>query len=582
MSPSRPSCFATVLWLAAVLTPTTTADPRHDASDTSRPKLVLMITIDQLRGDMLPRYEKRFEAGLERLMKEGLLYTNAHYPYATTFTAVGHATLATGASPIDHGIVGNQWFEPGLEKMYCVQDAQHGQSPRNLTSTTIGDELIMATAGKARAFSISVKDRAAILPGGQLGKAFWYDRRTGSFITSRYYYDAAPSWLNDFNAGDPTARWVGKSWTLLHDVSSYVYGAQDDRAYEIGGPLGNTFPHPLGETKGIVQSTLRATPFGDELLLEAARALMIAEEIGQRGSTDFLAISFSASDYVGHAFGPNSLEAEDNLLRLDRTLGKLLSFVDEQVGLDRTAVVLSSDHGVDAIPAHRRQVIRSAHSGDVAPAESDLLPASPRDGTSTAPPSHDHDDDFCQFGGRLAGFELMKRANAHLREQLGTEHDIVAAYSDPGFYLDLAAIDLSDVGAIETMLADFLIAQTGVARVFTRTALANGTVPGDAVAQRVLRSFHPKRSANVAIVQDQGWYLWERMETTYAAMHGSPYSYDTHVPILIRTPGGPTGRTARAVTPQDIAPTLAQILGILSPTGCSGEPLVEALPSSQR
>ncbi|MEQ8766869.1 MAG: alkaline phosphatase family protein [Planctomycetota bacterium] len=553
----RPSLSAS-LWLALAsgLCPVA-ASSMSDAPD--RPKLVILITVDQLRGDMLTRFEDRFEGGFKTLLDEGTLYTSAHYPYATTFTAVGHATLATGSFPIDHGIVGNNWWniESGTE-MYCVQDAHHGQSPANLTTTTLGDELMLATGGAARSFSISVKDRAAILPGGYYGKAFWY-QRDGQFGWSTYYGADLPQWLQDFNARDIASDCVGESWELLRPVESYVFKSQDDRPYESGDRLGKTFPHPLGSSKSEVHALVKYTPYGDVLLAELAKALIEAEKLGQKDGTDFLAISFSASDYVGHTFGPNSLEAEDNLLRLDRTIGGLLTFLDESVGRDQILIALSADHGVDAIPAHRIAA-REGH-----PPHIDLEVSAC--------------DDPCTMAGRIVGEELMRQANEYLKQQFQIDRELIIAFKDPGFYLDPKKTGELDVAVIERLLADWALSKHSIARAFTRTDLLMGNVPSDPVATRVVGSFHPERSANVTIVQRSGWYLWEGAGGIYAAMHGSPYNYDTHVPIVIFGAGTPKGRSARPVTPLDIAPTLANRLGILAPSGSSGEVLVESIPS---
>ena len=334
------------------------------------PALVLAITVDQLRGDMLPRFCERFgEGGFARLLDEGVHFRDAHYAHSTTYTAVGHATLFSGAHPAGHGIVGNDWADAASgERVYCVEDPRHtlvgapagsphaGTSPRNLVASTIGDELVLASGGRSRVFAVSIKDRGAILPAGHHGRAYWYAKTTGGFQTSTYYHEELPAWAARWNAERGADALAGAAWTLLGPREEYVYGAADDRPCE-RPPFGfdRTFPHALGEggegepLRGLV----RYSPFGDELTLSFVEALFEAEEPGGRGVTDLVAVSFSCTDYIGHAFGPNSLEAEDNLLRLDRTLARLLAFVDARVGLERTVIVLSSDHGVDAVPEYR-------------------------------------------------------------------------------------------------------------------------------------------------------------------------------------------------------------------------------------
>lgn len=332
-----------------------------------RPRLVLMVTVDQLRTDFIQRFEHRLRPrGFRYLLKDGVYFTDARYRHSHTATGPGHATIVTGAGPCDHGIVGNRWFDRRLDRTaYTVEDSRHqvlgfepvpgqGTSPANLLSTTIGDELVMARAGKSRSFSVSFKDRAAILTGGHLGKAFWYSPESGDFVTSTYYYAEIPKWLRLWNRQELVERYRGKRWRLMEDVSRYTFAQQDDRPYEIPFmDLGRTMPHLL-PSKGDDQfyNVLRATPFADRLLLDFVKELMMREKIGRQGATDFLSVSFSATDFVGHTFGPASLEAEDNFLRVDHVLAELFQFIEKRVGLDRTVIVLTSDHGVAEAPEY--------------------------------------------------------------------------------------------------------------------------------------------------------------------------------------------------------------------------------------
>lgn len=519
-------------------------------------KLVLQVTIDQLRGDMPLRFRDRFgEGGLRFLMDKGTHYSNAHYGHSTTFTAVGHATLYTGGYAAQHGLAGNDWHDSETgNQVYCVEDDQSviigkehtphtGTSPRNLTSTTIGDELVLATGGKSRAFAVSIKDRGAILPGGHLGKAFWYSSSSGKFVTSTYYSDAYPEWVMAWNDADHAGAYRDKEWTLLQDRSKYVYADMDDRPSEKSYKnLGNTFPHKLANEKDAdFYKGLRFAPMGDEVTLAFAKELVKQEKVGQGGALDFLSISFSATDYIGHAFGPNSLEAEDNLLRLDRTLADLFAFIDETVGLDKTLIVLSSDHGIDAVPEYTKTL---------------------------------HFD-----AGRHYPAKFVDTVNQALQKRFKTDKPLVVAFWNPSLYLDLdqvEALDL-DVEEVERALAEEILKVPGIAMSMTRTDLLAGKVTHTPITEKIQLAFHPKRSGNVLIVQDQYWYLYPNADQ-FSAMHGSPYSYDTYVPILVAGPGVDSQRISRPVGPEDIASTIAAYIGIKPPSGSVGQPLSEVVP----
>jgi predicted AlkP superfamily pyrophosphatase or phosphodiesterase len=517
----------------------------------SQPDLVLMITVDQLRGDMPERFKDRLSGGGFRYLAEnGITYTNAHFNHMVTTTAAGHATLATGGNPPQHGIAANVWFDvESRQSVYNTEDPRYpvldelarslgGRSPHKLTSTTFGDQLVMASAGNSRTFSVSIKDRGAIIPGGRLGKAYWYSQYSGKFTTSTFYHEEEPAWLKKWNGERRADAYRDQHWKLLLDRKSYLFKDQDDRWYERPeGTLGRTFPHPLNhEIDAVYYSALRNTPMGDELTLSVVKALFSAEKIGQSGHTDLLAISFSATDYVGHAFGPNSLEAEDNLLRLDLTLQNLLQFIDRQVGLENTLIVLSSDHGISPAPEY------AAGLGFEA--------------------------------GRHDAPRLMERINTALQEEFETDARLALAWETPSIYLDVSAVaELGlDVATVEQAIAEAVMREPGFTLALTRSDLIAGRVPETEPARLVSNSFHPQRSGHVMLVQDLFWYLASVPEED-AAKHGSPYNYDTHVPIFIAGPGIGHGTVDRRVAPRDIAPTITTYLGILAPSGSIGTPL---------
>ncbi len=332
-------------------------------------QLVLQITVDGLRGDLLQRYGKQFgEDGFRYLLDNGIVFTNANYQHANTETIVGHTTLATGTSPWEHGMIGNAWFDRQRgELVYNIEDSEHpvlptqeptgevsqldpsqsltvtsGRSPKNILVTTFGDELMVKTTGEARVFGVSGKDRSAVAMAGHSGKAFWYSTDNGDFVSSTYYYDDYPQWVKTWNGKKMAEGWANTDWTLLNPKSSYLLAAQDDRAYEVDlKGYGKTFPHPYGSTDNALFTTrLLVSPAGDRLLADFAKTLIEAEQLGSNKTPDYLSVSFSGVDAVNHFFGPSSLENEDQILQLDRTLADLLSYVQTTIGLDNTLIVL--------------------------------------------------------------------------------------------------------------------------------------------------------------------------------------------------------------------------------------------------
>lgn len=519
----------------------------------AQPDLVLVITVDQLRGDMPQRFRERFTpGGFRYLMDQGMVYTNAHFSHMVTTTAAGHATLATGGNPPQHGIASNEWFDTRKRRaVYSTADPQYpligerpgtgeGRSPRNLSSSTWGDELVTASAGRSRVFSISIKDRAAIIMGGHFGKAYWYSKHSGKFTTSHYYHAEHPVWLQSWNNDRHADRFRDQSWNLLLERETYTFRDNDDRGFEKpDGKMGRTFPHPLGnDDDAAFYSTLRHTPMGDELTLSVLKALVKAEKVGGTGFTDVLSVSFSVTDYIGHAFGPNSLEAEDNLLRLDRTLQELLQFIDREVGLDKTLVVLTADHGISPAPEFMQARGFSAARHD--------LP------------------------------KLMAKINTVLQKKFNTGATLALAYQSPGIYLDRQAIEDNGlvIAEVERIVAETVMDEAGFSLALTKSGLMAGLVPDTQAARLTSNSFHPQRSANVMLIQDAFWYLASEPDGD-AAMHGSPYPYDTHVPIMVAGPGIGHGTVDLRVAPRDIAPTISGYLGILAPSGATGSPLPE-------
>jgi len=535
------------------------------------PRLVLQITVDQLRGDMPASvYDRLGEGGFRYLYENGIVYENAHHRHANTETVVGHATLATGADPADHGMVGNIWFDRELGRVvYNIEDDRYslvgeggavdkdlemdptqklagtdGRSPATLLSTTFSDELALSTNGKAKIFGVSVKDRGAVTMAGHAGKAFWFSKSNGEFVTSTYYYDAYPDWVNEWNREGLPQAYANTDWDLMYDPSTYTYGDFDDMPWETNFPgYGIVFPHPFGNADSKYFTTLLTlSPAGDELTLAFAKELVIQEDLGQDEVPDYLSISFSSTDYVGHMFGPSSLESEDNLLRLDQTLSELLDFVDQQVGLAQTLIVLSSDHGAAEVPPQ--------------------LNGFGIDAQYFEPDSLDRD-----------------RAIETLKARYGIAGELISGFNHPYVYLNREVLQKHQLDADEVSraIAQELMKFNGVAYAVPSIDLVEGKMPNTRLYRQILRNFNPKRSGDIYLVLEPHWIVNDFDGLTVASTHGSPWRYDTFVPVIFAGNGLAAQRVFREVQTVDIALTLSNYLKIKAPSGATGAPLTEVL-----
>ena len=535
------------------------------------PKLILQITVDQLRGDLPTRYYDRLgDGGFRYLWENGVVYRNAHHAHANTETIVGHTTLATGAHPAAHGMVGNLWFdrETGFTT-YNVEDARYplltqgadvdedteidptqraarseGRSPAAILVTTFSDELRSNTNGTAKAIGVSVKDRGAISMAGHSGTAYWFSKASGDFVTSRYYRDEYPAWVAEFNAARPAQAFANTSWTLAHEQDSYLFADSDDREWEtdVAG-FGRVFPHAFGDgTSPYFTTWLTLSPAGDRLVLDFAKEALVNEQLGADDVTDYLSVSFSSTDYVGHVFGPSSLEGEDNILRLDRAIGELLSFVDANVGLDNTLVVLSADHGGPDTPGYLGSL---------------GIPAGYVD-----PESWD-----------------SEAAITRIKERFRVKGELIETYSHPYLYFsaDVKNNRKIDQQALEAAVVEELMKFPGVSLAVSSAALRKGDLPDTELMRSVKRNFHPKRSGDVFIVFEPNWFINDFDGLTVASTHGSPWNYDTYVPIVFAGAGLEPAVVDRRVHTVDIAATLAAYLGIKPPSGSVGDPLTEVL-----
>ena len=535
-----------------------------------QPKLIVQITVDALRGDLPMRYKNVLgENGFRYLMDKGINYENAHYLHANTETIVGHVSLATGTVPAAHGMVGNVWFDREQGRLvYNIEDADYrllstgadvdketeidptqktakvdGRSPNNILTSTFSDELAVHFAGKSKIFAVSVKDRGAVSMAGHAGKAFWFSKQNGEFVTSNYYYEKYPDWVEQWNARKPGQAYAGKSWELLHPANQYLFGDADDREYETDFPgFGRTFPHAYGEGDDKYFTTrLTLSPAGDELTLDFASTLLENEQLGQDDIPDYLAISFSSTDYVGHVFGASSLESEDNIAHLDRTLAKLFATIDEKVGLKNTLIVLSADHGQPEVPGHlQERGIENAFYFDV-----DALDKTP--------------------------------AITALKKRFGVGEELIEAFFQPYLYLNHELIREKnlDLAEVEEAIVGELKKFKGVAYAVSSSALQLGNLPDNRMVRSIRRNFHAKRSGDIYLVFEPNVFINDFDGLTVAATHGSPWRYDSFVPVMFAGAGLPAATVNRPVTPYDIAPTLAASLGIKPPSGSIGNPLVE-------
>jgi predicted AlkP superfamily pyrophosphatase or phosphodiesterase len=545
------------------------------AQDVSRPqpKLILQITVDQLRGDLPTRYYDRLgDGGFRYLWDNGVVYRNAHHAHANTETIVGHATLATGAYPSLHGMVGNLWFdrETGFTT-YNVEDPNYrlltedadvdqdaeidptqraarseGRSPAAILVSTFADELRSANNGQSKVVAVSVKDRGAISMAGHSGTAYWFSKASGGFVTSTYYMDRYPSWVTEFNAAQPAQQFANTSWDLLHDQSSYMFADSDDREWEtdVAG-FGRVFPHSYGDGSSRYFTTwLTLSPAGDRLVLDFAKQALVQERLGEDEITDYLSVSFSATDYVGHVFGPSSLEGEDNILQVDRRIAELLAHVDEHVGLENTLIVLSADHGGPDAPGYLNSL---------------GIPAGYVD-----PDSWDKD-----------------AAIARIKDEFGISGKLLETYSHPYLYFSAAVKNDNDIDqeALEEAVIDELSRFKGVSLAVSSTALRRGNLPDTHLYRSVINNFHAKRSGDIYIVFEPNWFINDFDGLTVASTHGSPWNYDTHVPIVFAGAGLPAAMIDRKVQTVDIAPTLSLYLGVKPPSGSVGTPLTEVLSS---
>jgi hypothetical protein len=552
--PSRRRLLAALAALcAAPLVLAASPSPAAAGAIPAAPRLVVVIVVDGLPAEQVLRYRDQFGAGgFRRLLEQGAAFSDAHQAHGITVTAVGHSAVLTGAYAYRHGIIGNSWINAAGATVYCTEDPRYhyldeaqtdphdGTSPANLRVDTLGDELRYATGGRAKVVAVSGKDRSAILLAGKTGTAYMYMDQSGNFATSTYYMSAYPDWARRVRAARAQDRYYGKAWTPLLPAAAYA-GDADDPAPTASESrrFPFTYASASGRTDSEYYGRLKVGPVVDELTLDFARAAVEGEGLGHNpaGVPDLLAISLSDHDYVNHAFGPESRMSHDHVQRLDRMLGGFLDFLDRKVGKDQYLVVLTADHGFGNTPVFSRQRHIDAH--------------------------------------RIDPDVLLKGLDRALAERYGAS--LTAPSILPDIRLDGAAIARLHLEhrAVEDTAARWLLGQSGIAQVYTRDQFEHGGVAGTRTGQLMQRAWNAALSGDLLVVPT-AFSLFSSLSS--GASHGTPYAYDTNVPLLIMgrrwiRPGW-HGEYTEVV---DIAPTLAHLLHVRPPAAAEGRVLVPIL-----
>ncbi|TYP98071.1 type I phosphodiesterase/nucleotide pyrophosphatase [Tenacibaculum adriaticum] len=518
-----------------------------------KPKLVIGIVVDQMRYDYLIRFESKYgEGGFKRLLKHGFSLENAHYNYIPTYTAVGHTSIYTGTTPTNHGIIGNNWYDKYLKKsIYCVDDENYKtvgneadggkKSPYRLQTTTITDQLRLAQNMNGKTIGIAIKDRSAILPAGHSANAaYWFDGGSkGEWISSSYYMNDLPTWVQEFNKSGKADEYLNKPWETLYDIKTYTESITDDNNFEetFKGEEKPVFPHniPTLRSKNNNYSILKAIPAGNSITADFAKAAIIAENLGKNNYTDFLAVSFSSTDYVGHQFGVASKEIEDTYLRLDKDLESFFNFLDTQVGKGNYTLFLTADHAATQVPAYLHSV---------------------------------------KIPGSYFSNKKFKEFMDGVTEEHFKSSDLIENISNFQIFLNKEKIAQLKLNAneIAQTLADAAINYKGIYKSVTAKTMQSTTFT-TGILNTLQNGYNQKFSGDVLLVPTPSTINYPKKGTT----HGSGYSYDTHIPVIFYGNGIKKGSSKKKYEIIDIAPTISNLLQIEFPNGNTGKIIGEVL-----
>jgi predicted AlkP superfamily pyrophosphatase or phosphodiesterase len=516
----------------------------------SKPKIVVGIVIDQMRWDYLYRYSNRYtDGGFKRLLKKGFSFDNTLIPCVPTYTAVGHSCIYTGAVPATSGIVGNNWYEKSISKiMYCTEDSTvqgvgnndiaGKMSPRNLWPTTVSDELRLSNNFASKVIGIALKDRGAILPSGHSANAaYWYDDKTGKWITSNYYMPALPTWVNNFNTKDEAGIFMNKEWNTLFPINTYTQSTADDKPYEVDlpGTKSHTFPYTLSAITKDKYNSFKFTPYAATFTFDFAKEAIANEKLGAGNVTDFLTISISSTDYMGHTFGPNAVEAEDTYLRLDKDIADFLNYLDAKMGKDNYLVFLSADHGVAHIPNYL-----SEHNIS---------------------------------GGNFSESVLAAEINKATADSFGIKN-VVMNLQNYQVYIDMNLIMTQgkQVNDVKEFIVNFIKTKPFVISAFETKNLATTTL-AEPMKTMLTNGYTPSRSGDIGFIVKPGYFDGANKGST----HGLWNPYDAHIPLLFYGWNIKSGKTNRETYMTDIAPTIAALLQIQMPSGSVGKVLGEVI-----
>jgi predicted AlkP superfamily pyrophosphatase or phosphodiesterase len=513
-----------------------------------RPKLVVGIMVDQMRWDYLYRFYNSYsESGFRRLLAKGFSCENTMIPYAQTVTAAGHSSVYTGSVPAFNGIIGNEWYDRDKRKVvYCTEDndvkilggngASVPMSPKNLWVTTICDELRLATNFKSKVIGVAIKDRGCILPSGHSANAaYWYDDKTGNWVTSTYYMKNLPGWVADFNGRKLVDSFYRLNWNTLAPIQSYTQSTEDNKSYE--GKYNEastvTFPHQLEQEIGKDYNLIRETPYGNTLTLMLAKKIVAAEKLGMGSNTDFLDISLSSTDVVGHLTGTNSIETEDMYRRLDKDLGDFLLYLDASIGKGNYLLFLTADHGASQSPGFLKE---------------NQLP-----------------------GKAIA--DMGPEINTAVTNSFGIKNAVLGSYVYQ-YYLDSKVLDSAGINkeTVNRFVVQYLNKKQEVYLAYDTKETSKVNLPAD-IKEKMLKGYNPKTGGDIQVILKPGYYFGKETGT----QHGVWYPYDAHIPLVFYGWNIKPGQLNREVYMTDIAATLAAMLHIQMPSGCIGKPVYEML-----